>query len=306
MKLFTFFCIFTASLMAQPVNPSTTPQVPAGLVYQAAIAVGLQPISPVSGQAIINERAALNWKTVSGQVLGPVALGVLLGGISGVIPMGKLTQGILGGVHGYYDGAIAPLIARAAPNPNDIPAVIQVTGMVAPSTGACFEGSMYVSPSKVIRGGGPINVGGLAVTFSVQSPQVLKHAGGGIIKKFQVVDVIACIPIGPLPAPPAPVPVQLRPPNFNQGVVIPSTFNQPGAVIHINPNAAAGIDAFRAALKLANAAIEKDPDNPALFRTEAILLKNMGEYDLAEIAEGISAMKQERLSVLASVPKSGR
>ena len=71
---------------------------------------------------------------------------------------------------------------------------------------------MFVTPNKIIRGGGPVNVGGLAVTFSVQSPQVLRNAGGGIIKDFMVVDVIACVPIGALPPPPPPSPVELHGP----------------------------------------------------------------------------------------------
>lgn len=176
------------SLFAQ----SAPPGVPSGLIYQVAIANGFQPISPLSGQAIINERAAVNWKTIAGQVLADGSIGLLTGGLAGVIHLSTPVMIGLASGHAFYDHSVAPILAAAAPNPGDIPPVLQVTGSLAPTSSTCTENSMYVTPSKNLRSVGPIVAYGLSLSFSVQSPQVLKNAAGSIIKRFQVVEVLAC------------------------------------------------------------------------------------------------------------------
>ena len=184
-----------------------TPTVPAGLIYQAAVQIGLQPISPVSGQAIVNEKAGVNIKTIITKATPMAALSTLIGGIAGIIPgIGTAAEIALAAGYGYYNQEILPLIAAAAPNPNDIPQVLRVTDTVAPSAAACTESSMYVTPTK-IKQGGVVNVAGLQVSFTIQSPQVIRNAAGSLIKKFQVVDVISCVPS----TPPIIVTPQLRP-----------------------------------------------------------------------------------------------
>lgn len=86
----------------------------------------------------------------------------------------------------------------------------------------------------------------------------------------------------PTPGPlPNSAPVQLRRPEHG--------------ALHINPDAVLGTEQFRAALRLANASLDKNPDNPAMLRTEAILLRELGENETADVADGIAQMKQARM-----------
>ena len=197
---FKWFCLLAAlmGLLRHDGKSQTTPtpQVPAGLIYQAAIQAGLQPISPVSGQAIINEKAAINWKNIAVKGLTNAALFTALGGVGGIVSIGtKAIEGLMV-AHAVSDAEIVPLLEAAAPNPNDIPPVIRVADTVAPSADSCSESSMFVTPTK-IKQGGIVMVAGLQVSFTIQSPSVLRNAAGGKINKFQVVDVIACIPSTP-------------------------------------------------------------------------------------------------------------
>lgn len=72
--------------------------------------------------------------------------------------------------------------------------------------------------------------------------------------------------------------------------------------LHINPDAVLGTEQFRAALKLANAAIAKTPEDPATYRTAAILLRYLGENEIAEISEGVAKMKQARMEHASVLP----
>lgn len=171
-----------------------TPVIPAGLVYQAAAANNIQYISPTAGQAIINQRATLNWRSILGSALADGSIGVLTGGLAGVIHMGLTAEVALAAGHAYYDRVGAPLLAAAAPNPNNIAPVLLITGTLAPSAGACVENSLFAVYAKNIKPFS-VNVAGAVVSFTPQGVQVLRNISGQVIKSFQVIDVVACLPL---------------------------------------------------------------------------------------------------------------
>jgi len=189
--------------------------VPAGLLYQAASENGIQYISPSAGQAIIDTRSGLNWHNIAGEILSDGSIGVLIGGLSGAVAMSTAIEVGLATGHTFYDHTVAPIIAKGAPNPGSVPPVLPLNGTVAPSTNACTENSMYAvwaggswkAAKKLRKQGvqaarvGPINVGGLLVTFVPQGVDVLKNISGQRIKAFQVIDVVACLPPSPPAAP---------------------------------------------------------------------------------------------------------
>jgi hypothetical protein len=199
--------LFVLPVIAQ--NPPVV--VPAGQIYQAALTVGINYISPQAGQAIVNQKSLLNWKTIAGEVLSDGSIGVLTGGLAGVISIGKVTEVSLAAFHAFYDHSIAPIIAEGEPNPNNIPPVLAMNGTVSPSVSTCSEYSMYATPPggtaktamKLLKSGqikasaGNVNVGGITVSFTLQGVQVLKNISGGSISQFVVYDVLACVPASP-------------------------------------------------------------------------------------------------------------
>ncbi len=193
--------LLAAVLHAQAPAP---PVVPAGLIYQAAAQQGIDYITPLAGQAIINTKAALNWRNVIIGLVSDGSIGVLTAGVSGVIHMSMALETALAAGHGYYDYAVRPLLANGAPNPGDIPPVLQMTGTVAPTATACTDNSMYavsttMAAKKKLKVSPPratALIGGLSVTFTAQGVQVLRNISGGVISQFQVYDVVACVPLG--------------------------------------------------------------------------------------------------------------
>jgi hypothetical protein len=204
--------LFVLPVIAQ--NPPVA--VPAGQIYQAALTVGINYISPQAGQAIVNQKSLLNWKTIAGEVLSDGSIGVLTGGLAGVISIGKVTEVSLAAFHAFYDHSIAPIIAEGEPNPNNIPPVLAMNGTVSPSASTCAEYSMYATPPggtaktamKLLKSGqirasaGNVNVGGLTVSFTLQGVQVLKNISGGSISQFVVYDVLACLSTPSVPTSP--------------------------------------------------------------------------------------------------------
>jgi hypothetical protein len=180
--------VLVASCAQRPVFAQS---LPAGLIYQAAAEGGIDYVNPSTGQAIIAERASVNWKTIAGSALADGSIGVLAAGLSNVIHISRTVEIGLAAFHAYYDHSIAPIIAGAAPNPNGIPPVLQATGTITPSATACAEASIYaVSAPSVLM----TTVNGLSVTFASQGTQVLKRIDGSAVKQFKVVDVLVCQP----------------------------------------------------------------------------------------------------------------
>ncbi len=221
--------------MCQAQTPIMTLSVPAGAIYQAAVANGIDYINPTTGQDILNKRASLNWKTVAGQVASEGSIGVITGGLSGIF---HITTGALIGLsvgHSYYDRSIAPIIAGAAPSPSAIAPVLQMGGSMAPSATACVENSLYASSvsnisakmmlSKKRKATAPTPianpvfamVGGLSISFSPQGVGVLRDLSGATIDQFMVIDVLACVP-------------QVTNVTTPAAMVMPTT-------IHVNPDA---------------------------------------------------------------------
>lgn len=208
----TFLGLVVALLAASVLRAQTvsTPVIPAGLIYQAATQTGVQYIDPISGQAILSQRAALNWHNVATQVFGDASIGLLTAGLAGVIHMPVSAETALGAFHAYYDHTIAPLVAAGAPSPTAIAPVLPMNGTVAPSSTQCVENSIYAVYNKSAAPVGPVLVGGLNVTFTPQGAVVLKNSAGQRIKGFEIVNVLACLPVAvvlPTSAPPvSPVP----------------------------------------------------------------------------------------------------
>jgi hypothetical protein len=202
MKTLCLLLIFLGRLLAQ------TTTIPAGLIYQAAATqAGIDYISPQAGQAIINQKAALNWKSILNSALSEGSIAVLAGGLSGVVSMSKPVELSLALAHAYYDRVGAPILAQALANPNDIPPVLEMNASVTASPGACMENSIYaiwtggsLKQSRQLLKTGKratsvtTNVDGLIVTFTPQGLQVLKNISGQAISQFQVVDVLVCAP----------------------------------------------------------------------------------------------------------------
>lgn len=201
LRYISILILSSALLFAQ------TPVVPAGLIYQAAAQQGIDYISPISGQAIINQAAALNWKTILGSVLADGSIGILTAGLSGVISIAKPIEVGLAVGHAYYDHTIQPILAAGSPNPGNIPPVLQLTDSVAPTATNCTENSMFAvsaqmaAKKKMAKSPARANalIGGLSVTFTAQGVQVLKNISGKVITAFQVFDVVACVPAESLP-----------------------------------------------------------------------------------------------------------
>lgn len=197
MKKLLLFLVFLVSL----VSLGHAQSIPAGLIYQAGAAAGIDYINPLSGQAIINQKSALNWHKIAGQVLGDAPLGVLIGGLAKVIPVSAPIEIALGGFHAYYDQSIAPLVAQGAPNPNDIPPVLQMTASMSPSAAGCAEASIYAAKAPPTVA---LTINGLSVSYAYQGVAVLKHIDGSRLKQFSVVDVLVCLP-GTIVLPTSPV-----------------------------------------------------------------------------------------------------
>lgn len=196
---------------------SAQPSAPGGLVYQALLQNGVSYISPSAGQAILSQKAGLNWKTLGSQILVDGSLGVLSGGLAGVINIGTTAETGLAAFHLFADKKIAPILALAGSHPDSIPPVLQVGQSMAPTVTGCAENSIYAvfNPKAPPRIPAAI-INGLVVSFSAQGAAVLRNAGGQLIRSFQIIDVLACLPDV------APVPV-LAPPSLQQPT--------PGAVI---------------------------------------------------------------------------
>jgi hypothetical protein len=176
--------------------------VPAGLIYQAAIEGGIDYLSPQVGQAIINQKAALNWKVIAAHMLTDGSIGVLTAGLTGVIHMSTVWKTALVAGHEFADKEAVPLLQAGAPNPNDIPPVLAMNGSMNPSPSACVENSIYASNAKRLKA----VINGIVVTFSPQLGQVMRHIDGSKLKQVQALDVLACVPGITVLPPPVPVP----------------------------------------------------------------------------------------------------
>lgn len=192
-------------LVAQTVTQP--PSISAVALYQAAAQNGIAYIPPVSGQAIINEKSSLNWKNV---VLGGASnatIGTAVAGMSKVITLSNPV--IIGLTVAYvaYVTWVAPLLSKAAPNPNDIPPVLQIgSSMSSGSENSIYASSVGGVPAstmvKMAKKGtrlAPIStfINGMLVTYQVQGIQVMKNAAGGKIKQFIIVDVLVGTPLSP-------------------------------------------------------------------------------------------------------------
>jgi hypothetical protein len=166
-------------------------QIPAGIIYQAAVESGMGYVNPITGQAIVNQKSALNLKSFLAHAATDGSIGVLTAGLGGLIHMGTALEAGLAGGHVFADKEITPLLAVAAPNPNDLPPVLQMTASMSPTAAACAENTIYAPRAKSL---GPVMINGYAVTFSYQGEQVLRHVDGRRLKQFQAVDVVACVP----------------------------------------------------------------------------------------------------------------
>src|SRR5271170_7258120 len=186
--------ILIALVLCVPLMAQTTPGVAAGLVYQAALESGISYIEPSAGQAIINQRVALNWNTIAGQVFSDGSIGVLMAGLAGVIHLSVPVEIGLASFHAFYDHTVAPLIAEGVPTPSSIAPVLPMNGTMTPTATACAEASMYALWAKGAHVVGPVMVGGLIVTYAPQGVAVLRNISGARIKSVQVVDVVACLP----------------------------------------------------------------------------------------------------------------
>lgn len=187
--------------------------IPAGAVYQAAAANGIEYISPTAGTAIINQKSALNWKSVGVGILTDGSIGVLSAGLGGLITIpAKALAGLAVG-HAFVDDVVQPILTTAAPSGlSNIAPVLLITGTVAVTPAACVENSMFatrfVSTAAPVKKGpmsAPVMaiIDGATFTFTPQGVQVLKNATGNAVRQFMVVDVLAC-PGGILTATPSP------------------------------------------------------------------------------------------------------
>jgi hypothetical protein len=249
-KLFAVLALLPALLCAQ-----TTPIVPAGLIFQAAAARGIQYIQPTAAQSIINKKAAINWHNLILNAVGVASMGTVTAGVTGLVHMSTAVLGAFAVGHTIYDAYGAPLLQAEAPNPNDIAPPLQLTGTVAPSAGACAEYSMFASgfaqigsvvakhrrfaaassTALVSNLSTPSNVGGLLVTFTPQGVQVLRDISGGLIAQFEVVDVVACAPALPVVVASAPAQQFIPPPVNFQPQPMPPTF-APGSIMPAQPD----------------------------------------------------------------------
>lgn len=199
-RLFTCLALLLCLAFVHEVRAQS---IAGGLIYQAAAEGGVDYVNPTSGQAIINQKAALNWKNILGSALSDGSIGVLTAGLANVFPLSKAVEVALAAGHTYYDHSIAPILAGAAPNPNDIPPVLQMAASMSPGPTACAENSIYAT--RAPKTYGPVMINGLSVTYAAQGVQVVKHIDGSKLKQFQVVDVLVCLPGNVVP-PPAPAP----------------------------------------------------------------------------------------------------
>lgn len=190
--------ILTLTLSAQTLSIS------GGAVYQTALSNGIQYISPSSGQAILNQKAGLNWKNIILEAAGIGSIAAVTSGLSGLVAISKPVLAGLAVGHVVYDQFGQPLLQTAAPNPGAISPVLQVNSTLSPTLTSCIENSIFASAVegqavKKMKKGMLLrnynnSVGGLSVTFAPQGVQVLKNAAGSTIKQFIVVDVLVCIP----------------------------------------------------------------------------------------------------------------
>lgn len=200
MKLAVSFLLISALLSAQTGQVVT---VPAGDVYQAATGAGVAYISPTAGAAILSQKSALNWKSILLTVLSQGTLWTPAAGLSGLISIPTKVSAGLVIAHGAYDNYFQPILTEAQPaGAANIAPVLQLTGTMSASSAACAENSMFATSMKGIAAPlkrtipqpATVSVGGLTVTFTPQGAQVLKNAAGSYVKKFMVVDVLACLP----------------------------------------------------------------------------------------------------------------
>jgi hypothetical protein len=183
--------LFPVSLLAQPVI------VPNGLIYQSAAANGISYISPVAGTQVLDQRAAINWKSLVNSAAGTGTITAVIMGVTKVIAMSSPWTVGLGLAHSAWDSFGSGVLQEAQPNPKAIIASLLQPSQSTMINGTCSESSMFATTSKSMKPIGPLNVGGAGVTFSPQGLAVLVNAAGSKIKGFAIYDVLVCPWVAP-------------------------------------------------------------------------------------------------------------
>ena len=214
--------------LALPVARAQT--IPNGAIYEAAVGAGISYISPATGAQVLDQKAGLNWKSLVNGAASTGTITAVIAGLTKVIAMSTPWTVGLSMAHLAWDSWGSGVLAIAAPNPGTIVQSLIQPNQATTLNGSCVEGSMFAQIVKGAKPIGPLNVDGVAVTFSPQGVAVLVNASGSKIKDFGVYDVLAC----PWTVPP-PAPVQMRP------QVPGESSADPGANIQTLPTTSSGL-----------------------------------------------------------------
>jgi hypothetical protein len=193
---------FLSVFLALPLAAQTLPN---GLIYQAAASGGISYIAPTTGAQVLDQKAGLNWASLVNGAAGTGTITAVMLGITKVVAMSTPWTMGLAIAHTAWDSWGSGVLNLAAPNPNTIIQSLIQPNQSTTLNGSCVEGSMLAVTPKGAKPVGPLNVDGVAVTFSPQAVAVMKNAAGAKVG-FGIYDVLVC-PWSVTPS----APVQLRP-----------------------------------------------------------------------------------------------
>lgn len=176
-------------LLALPLSAQT---ISVGAIYQAAVASGVDYVSPSIGNQILNKKAEANWKTLTTTAVSSGTVATIVAGLEGIISISPAGLAALVLGNQAWNQFAGPLLAKEAPNPSEITSnVLMLNQSLTVAPGICGSGYIYAIYNKKLHAVGPITVEGLSVTYSPQGVAALRNAAG-YIKSLAVVHVLVC------------------------------------------------------------------------------------------------------------------